>query len=45
MYVEGIGEFDLVPGLFIHVPKGIRHAVFDVTEELLLFDVFTLSIF
>lgn len=45
MYVEGTGEFDLEPGIVVHVPKGARHRIFDVTEELLILDVFSPALF
>lgn len=41
MFVEGTGEFDLAPGIIVRVPKGRKHRVFDVTEELTVFDVFS----
>lgn len=41
MYVEGTGEFDLVPGIIVHVPVNVKHRIFDVEEELMIFDVFS----
>jgi len=40
MWVDGAGEFSLHPGTFVRVPKGTRHRIFGVTEELLIYDVF-----
>jgi len=41
MWVDGIGEFELKKGMFIRVLKGIKHKIYDVTEDLLVFDVFS----
>jgi quercetin dioxygenase-like cupin family protein len=38
--VEGAGQFALKPGVIVHVPKGTKHKIFNVTEELLIYDVF-----
>jgi quercetin dioxygenase-like cupin family protein len=40
MWVDGVGEFSLHPGTVVRVPKGTRHRIFGVTEELLIYDVF-----
>ena len=40
MQVEGAGMFRLEPGIVVRVPKGARHKIFDVTEEVLVYDVF-----
>ena len=40
MWVEGSGDFSLEPGVIVRVPQGTRHRIFDVSEELLLYDVF-----
>jgi quercetin dioxygenase-like cupin family protein len=40
MWVEGSGEFSLEPGVIVRVPRGVRHRIFGVTEDLLLYDVF-----
>ena len=40
MNVEGAGTFPLQPGVIVRVPKGIKHKIFNVTEELLVYDVF-----
>ena len=40
MNVEGAGTFSLEPGVIVRVPKGIKHRIFNVTEELLVYDVF-----
>ncbi|MDX1778766.1 MAG: cupin domain-containing protein [Thermodesulfobacteriota bacterium] len=38
--VDGAGTFALKPGVIIRVPKGTKHKIFNVTEELLVYDVF-----
>jgi len=40
MWVDGTGNFSLEPGVIVRVPKGKKHKIFDITENLLLFDVF-----
>ncbi len=40
MAVEGSEDFVLKPGIFVRVPKGTRHRIYDVSEDLLIYDVF-----
>jgi len=40
MWIDGIGSFSLKPGIFVEVPKATKHKIVNVTEELLLYDVF-----
>lgn len=40
MWVEGDGEFALKQGVIVRVPKGVRHKIVDVKEDLLIYDVF-----
>lgn len=40
MYVDGAGTFPLKPGLVVIVPTGAKHGISNVTEELLIYDVF-----
>jgi len=40
MYVEGAGNFALEPGVVVRVPMGAKHNIFNVTEDLLIYDVF-----
>ena len=40
MYVEGAGNFALEPGVVVRVPIGAKHKIFNVTEELIIYDVF-----
>lgn len=41
MWVDGSESFSLEPGIIVRVPKGTKHKIEDVTEELLLYDVFS----
>lgn len=45
MWIEDRGDFALEPGVFVVVPKGLRHRTYDVEEELLIYDVFTPPMF
>jgi len=45
MWVEDRGDFALEPGVFVVVPKGLRHRTYDVEEELFIYDVFTPPMF
>jgi len=38
--VEEAGTFSLKPGCIVRVPKGTKHRIFNVTEELVVYDVF-----
>lgn len=40
MTVEGAGTFTLKPGIVVRVPKNTKHKIFNVSEELLIYDVF-----
>jgi quercetin dioxygenase-like cupin family protein len=40
MYVEGKGALALEPGVVVRVPIGAKHKIYNVTEELLIYDVF-----
>lgn len=40
MTVDGGGSFPLEPGCIVRVPKGTKHKIENVSEELLLYDVF-----
>ena len=45
MWVDGNGDFSLEPGMIVRVPKGTKHKIFSVSEDLLLFDVFSPATF
>lgn len=40
MWVDGGENFMLEPGVVVRVPKGVKHKILDVTEDLLIYDVF-----
>ncbi|TWH51790.1 cupin domain-containing protein [Sporomusa sp. KB1] len=40
MWIDGVGDFPLIPGVAVRVPKGVRHKIYDVREELIIHDVF-----
>jgi quercetin dioxygenase-like cupin family protein len=40
MFIEGEGEFPLVPGTVVQVPQNALHAIRRVEEALLLYNVF-----
>ena len=40
MVVEGAGTFSLKPGVVVRVPTGAKHGISNITEELLIYDVF-----
>ncbi len=45
MWVEDRGSFPLAPGVFVVVPRGLRHRTYDVKEELHIYDVFSPPMF
>jgi quercetin dioxygenase-like cupin family protein len=45
MWIDGVGEFVLERGTFVRVPQNTRHRMYDVTEEILNYDVFTPPLF
>ncbi|MCW4013361.1 MAG: cupin domain-containing protein [Candidatus Bathyarchaeota archaeon] len=45
MWIEDRGEFPLDSGVFVVVPKDLKHRTYDVTEELLIYDVFYPAMF
>lgn len=45
MWVEDRGSFGIEPGVFIVVPSGLKHRTYNITEELLIYDVFTPPMF
>ena len=40
IWIEGVGDMPMTEGSFVRIPKGVRHFVHDVEEELLIYDVF-----
>lgn len=41
IWIKGIGEFELKRGVLVNVPPGVVHKVYDVTEEMEIYDVFS----
>lgn len=41
MWVEGTRPFPLEPGVIVRVPKGTKHKIEQVSEDVLLYDVFS----
>ncbi|MCD6486939.1 MAG: cupin domain-containing protein [Syntrophobacterales bacterium] len=41
MWIGGIGNLRLQKNVVVRVPRNTRHRVFDVTDELLVYDVFS----
>lgn len=39
--IDGSGKRQLQPGTVIRVPRNTKHNIFDIQEELLVYDVFT----
>lgn len=40
IWIKGIGECEMRRGVVINIPKGVKHKIFDVTEDVFAFDVF-----
>jgi len=40
IWINGMGSFSIEPGIIVRVPRGVRHKVYDIKEELLVYDVF-----
>ncbi|MEE9419981.1 MAG: cupin domain-containing protein [Desulfatiglandaceae bacterium] len=40
LWINGLGEFEVKKGVVFNIPPGVSHRLFDVTEELEIFDVF-----
>ncbi len=45
MWIDGVGDFPIEKGTFIRVPKNTKHRIYDVTEEILNYDVFSPPLF
>lgn len=41
MWIDGVGEVSLQKGRVVRVPRGTKHRIFDVSDELLIYDVFS----
>ena len=40
MEVEGVGSFDLKKGSVFRAPAHVRHRLYDITEELVIYGVY-----
>lgn len=41
VWIKGLGDFELKPGVVINVPPGALHKLYDVTEDLEVYDIFS----
>ena len=41
IWIKGLGELELKPGVLVNVPPRTAHKVYDVTEDLEIYDVFS----
>ncbi len=40
MWIDQIGDFPMVAGAFLRIPKGMLHQPHDIEEDLIVYDVF-----
>ncbi len=40
IFIEGHGEVDLIPGRLVRVPRNVKHRVYDISADFLVYDVF-----
>lgn len=45
LFLEGIGEKEIKPDTFMFAPKGVKHGIRNVTEELVIISVFIPALF
>ena len=45
MFIEGLGEKEIVEGTFTYVPKGVKHSIVRVIEPLTILTVFVPPLF
>ncbi len=45
MWVDGAGDFEMLPGSFIRIPAGVKHQPHDIEEDVLAFDIFLPHLF
>lgn len=41
VWIKGLGDFELKPGVVINVPPRALHKLYDVTEDLEIYDIFS----
>jgi quercetin dioxygenase-like cupin family protein len=44
MFIDGVGEFPAKAGMIIQVPPNTRHAIRNIEEDILLYNVFAPAI-
>jgi quercetin dioxygenase-like cupin family protein len=44
MFIDGVGEFPAEAGMIIQVPPNTKHAIRDIEEDILLYNVFAPAI-
>jgi quercetin dioxygenase-like cupin family protein len=40
IWIEGQGEIDLIPGRVVRVPRNVKHRVYNISADFLIYDVF-----
>jgi quercetin dioxygenase-like cupin family protein len=45
IWVDGAGDFEMLPGSFIRIPAGVKHQPHAHEEDVLVFDIFTPHLF
>lgn len=45
IFIEGLGEKEILEGTFIYIPKGVRHGLVNVIEPLTVLTVFIPPLF
>ena len=45
LWVDGAGDFDVLPGSFLRIPAGVKHQPHDIEEDILAFDIFLPHLF
>jgi quercetin dioxygenase-like cupin family protein len=45
MWVDGAGDFEMLPGSFIRIPAGVKHQPHAIEEDVLAFDIFIPHLF
>jgi quercetin dioxygenase-like cupin family protein len=41
IWIKGMGDYELKKGVLMHVPPGVLHKLYDVTEDVEIYDVFS----
>jgi quercetin dioxygenase-like cupin family protein len=44
VWIKGLGDLELKKGVLVSVPPGVVHKVYEVTEDLEVYDVFSEAI-